>query len=486
MNLDKSQKEDNISKRISLITGNPEKAIRSLALPMIISMLLMMAYNLADSIWVAGLGSNALAALGFITPVFMIIVGIGNGLGAGATSLIARCIGAKNKKGADNAAIHSLIMTVIVAAILTLFILVSLPSILTVMGAGESLSLAVQYGQIVFGGLIFLILSSVASGILRAEGDVKRAMYAMAATAILNIVLDPIFIYSMGMGVAGAAWATVISAGVSSALILYWLLMKRDTYISLYWDDFKASIRVVKDILGVGMPASAEFLIMSILGIILNIILVTTGGTDAVAVYTAGWRVVNIAMIPAIGIGTAAITVAGAAYGAKKYGNVSTALNYSVKLGVSIAVVTSIITYIFAPNISSIFAYSSQSAFLAPSIASFLQVMCLFYILVPLGITASSIFQAMGKGTTSLILTIIREVAFISVFAYLFAFVLGIGAQGVWWGIVVGGACGCILAYIWARTYVNRLKRNYCGEKSRDKRFKLESKIKTPRVPQKD
>ncbi|WP_083240961.1 MULTISPECIES: MATE family efflux transporter [Methanobacterium] len=486
MNLNKSQKDDNINKRISLITGNPKKAIRSLAMPMIISMLLMMAYNLADSIWVAGLGSNALAALGFITPVFMIIVGIGNGLGAGATSLIARCIGAENKKGADNAAIHSLIMTIIAAAVLTIAILISLPEILTVMGAGESLGLAVQYGQIVFGGLIFLILSSVASGILRAEGDVKRATYAMAATAILNIILDPIFIYSLGMGVAGAAWATVISSSLSSGLIIYWLVLKRDTYVSLSMKDFKTNFKVIKDILGVGMPASAEFLIMSILGIILNIILVTTGGTDAVAVYTAGWRVVNIAMIPAIGIGTAAITVAGAAYGAKKYGNVSTALNYSVKLGISIAAVTSIITYIFAPNISGIFAYSSQSAFLAPSIASFLQVMCLFYIVVPLGITASSIFQAMGKGTTSLILTIIREVAFISVFAYLFAFVLGIGSQGVWWGIVVGGACGCILAYIWARTYVNRLKRNYNGKKSTDRKFKLDAKTKTPHVPQKD
>ena len=452
---------DNVSKRISLITGNPKKAIRSLAIPMIVSMLLMMAYNLADSIWVAGLGANTLAALGFITPVFMIVVGIGNGLGAGATSLIARCIGAENKKGADNAAIHSLIMTFIGAAVLTVFILFSLPGILTVMGAGESLGLAVQYGQIVFGGLIFLILSSVSSGILRAEGDVKRAMYAMAATAILNTALDPIFIYSLRMGVAGAAWATVISSGVSSALILYWLLLKRDTYISLSISDFKPNFKVIQDILGVGMPASAEFLIMSILGIILNIILVTTGGTDAVAVYTAGWRVVNIAMIPAIGIGTAAITVAGAAYGAKKYGNVSTTLNYSVKLGVSIAVVTSIFTYLFAPYISHIFAYSSQSAFLAPSIASFLQVMCLFYIVVPLGITASSVFQAMGKGTTSLILTLIREVAFISVFAYLLAFVLGIGEQGVWWGIVVGGACGCVLAYIWACNYVKRLKKNH-------------------------
>ncbi len=486
MKFNDSHKEDNIAKRISLITGNPKKAIRSLAMPMIVSMLLMMAYNLADSIWVAGLGSNALAALGFITPVFMIIVGIGNGLGAGATSLIARCIGAENKKGADNAAIHSMIMTFIAAAVLTVFIVIFLPNILTAMGAGESLGLAVQYGQIVFGGLIFLILSSVGSGILRAEGDVKRAMYAMAATAIMNTVLDPIFIYSLGMGVAGAAWATVISSGISSALILYWLLVKRDTYISLSLKDFKPNFKVIKDILGVGMPASAEFVIMSVLGVILNIILVITGGTNAVAVYTAGWRVVNIAMIPAIGIGTAAITVAAAAYGAKKYENVSTALNYSIKLGVSIAVVTSIFTYLFATNISGIFAYSSQSAFLAPSIAAFLQVMCLFYVIVPLGITASSIFQAMGKGTTSLILTIIREVAFISVFAYLFSFVLGIGAQGVWWGIVVGGACGCILAYIWARTYINRLKKNYSGEKSSGETFKLETSVKVPTIPQKD
>jgi putative MATE family efflux protein len=460
----KSPNEDNVAKRISLITGDPKKAIRNLAMPMIISMLLMMAYNLADSIWVAGLGPNALAALGFITPVFMIVVGIGNGLGAGATSLIARCIGAKNKKGADNAAIHSIIMTLIAAVLLTAFILTSLPNILKTMGAGASLGLAVQYGQIVFGGLTFLIFSSVTSGILRAEGDVKRAMYAMAATAILNIILDPIFIYSLGMGVAGAALATVLSSALASSLMVYWLLLKRDTYVSFSISDFKPKLNVIKDILGVGMPASAEFLIMSVLGVILNIILVTTGGTDAVAVYTAGWRVVMIAMIPAIGIGTAAITVAGAAYGARKYENLSTALNYSVKLSVMIAVVTSILTYVFASNISGIFAYSSQSAFLAPSIASFLQVMCLFYIVVPLGITASSIFQAMGKGITSLILTVIREVAFISVFAYLFAFVLGIGEHGVWWGIVIGGACGCTIAYIWARIYISRLKKNYSAE----------------------
>lgn len=462
--IDNQNSKGEVDKRISMITGDPKKAIRTLSVPMIISMLLLMAYNLADSIWVAGLGPNALAALGFITPVFMIVIGLGNGLGAGATSLIARCIGAENKKGADNAAIHSVILTVGLSAVLTVLTLIFLPNILLAMGAGETLGLATEYGQIVFGGLIFLIFSSVASGILRAEGDVKRPMYAMVATAILNIILDPIFIYYFGWGVAGAAWATVISAAISCGLMVYWLLLKRDTYVSFSKDDFKPSNGVVKDILAVGLPASAESFVMSILGIVLNLILVITGGAEAVAVYTAGWRIVMMAMIPPIGIGTATITVAGAAYGARKYKNLSTALSYAAKLGVGIAVVTGVFTYFFASYIASIFSYSSASAFLAPSIAAFLQVMCLFFIIVPLGITASSVFQGMGKGMTSLILTVIREVVFISVFAYIFAFTLGLGSQGVWWGIVVGGACGCAVAYVWAHRYIKGLRRNYISE----------------------
>ena len=262
------------------------------------------------------------------------------------------------------------------------------------------------------------------------------------------------------MGVSGAAVATVISASIASVLIFYWLLLKRDTYVSLSRKDFNTSWNVIKDILLVGLPASAEFFVMSILGIVVNIMLVLTGGTEAVAVYTAGWRVVMIAMIPAIGIGTAAITVAGAAYGSRRYNNISTALNYSAKLAIGIASITGLIIYFFASNI----AYSYQSAMMTPSIAAFLQVMCLFLIIVPLGITASSVFQGMGKGLTSLILTVIREVLFISVFAYFLSFVLGIGEHGIWWGIIIGGAFGCAIAFIWATRYIKALKKSYHKE----------------------
>lgn len=455
---------EDVDQRISMITGDPKRAIRVLSVPMIISMLLIMAYNLADSIWVAGLGPDALAALGFTTPLFMVIIGLGNGLGAGATSLIARCIGAVNKKKADNAAMHSVILAMAISAGLTLLVLMFLSNILLAMGAGSTVELAIQYGQVVFGGLIFLIFSSVASGILRAEGDVKRPMYAMAATAILNIILDPIFIYYFGWGIAGAAWATVLSTSISCTLMIYWLLMKGDTYVTFSRRDFKADWNVVRDILMVGLPASAESFVMSFLGVILNMILVITGGAAAVAVYTAGWRVIMMVMILPIGIGTAAITVAGAAFGARKYDDLKTALTYGAKLGFGIAIIIGLFLYIFSGYIATIFAYSPQTAYLAPTIAAFLQVMFLFYIPIPLGITASAIFQGMGKGITSLVLTILRELVFIALFAYLFAFLFNFGSHGVWWGLVVGSGIGCSLAYIWANIYVNRMKRYFTPE----------------------
>lgn len=454
-NNDQNQK---IDQRISMITGDPKRAIRVLSVPMIISMLLIMAYNLADSIWVAGLGPEALAALGFTSPIFMIVIGLGNGLGAGATSLIARCIGAGNKKKADNAAIHSIILALSISAVLTIVVFIFLSNILLAMGAGNTVGLALQYGEIIFGGLIFFIFSSVASGILRAEGDVNRPMYAMAATAILNIILDPVFIYTFNWGIAGAAWATILSSSISCALMIYWMLFK-DTYISYSWNEFKADWNVARDILMVGLPASAESFVMSLLGMVLNLILVITGGAAAVAVYTAGWRVVMMVMILPIGIGTAAITVAGAAFGARNYKNLKTTLRYASKLGFGIAIIVGLLLYIFSGFIASIFTYSPQTAYLAPQIAAFIQVMFLFYIPIPLGITASAIFQGVGKGLTSLVLTVLRELAFIAFFAYLFAFIFNLGSQGVWWGLVVGSAIGCALAYTWANIYVNRLER---------------------------
>ncbi len=125
------------SKNIEMITGDPKKAIVKLALPMMLSMLLIMLYNIADSIWVAGLGPDALAAVGFITPLFMVLIGLGNGIGAGANSLIARNIGAKNRDQANNAGLHAIVLSIIVSLVFTVLIEVFMVPILQFMGAGN-------------------------------------------------------------------------------------------------------------------------------------------------------------------------------------------------------------------------------------------------------------------------------------------------------------------------------------------------------------
>jgi len=179
-----------------------------------------------------------------------------------------------------------------------------------------------------------------------------------------------------------------------------------------------------------------------------------------VAVYTAGWRVIFFAIIPMIAIATAVISVAGASYGARQFEKIRIVHSFSILLGIAIAIVISIITFVFAPQIATIFTYSPDSAHLAPGIAAFLAIMCLFYPFVPPGVMSGAVFQATGKGMTSLVITVLRNLVFIAVFAYLFGIVFGWGEHGVWWGIVAGDILGGTVAYLWARYYISRLIAN--------------------------
>jgi putative MATE family efflux protein len=442
---------------IALLMGDPKQAIIKLSGPMIIAMFLMSTYNIVNAIWVAGLGSDALAAVGFVTPLFMILIGLSNGLGAGVASVISRRIGAKDKTGADNAAVHALLLVLILSAILTIPLILLTGPIVTFFGAGETAGLATEYGQVIFLGMILILFTNIAYAILRAEGDTRRAMYVMGASSILNMILDPILIYTAGMGIAGAAWGMIVSLIMVSGVLLYWFFGKKDTYVTISFASFSWDKKTLRDILGVGLPGSIEFFLMAILSIFINSLLVLTAGTDAVAVYTAGWRVVFFAIIPMIAISTSVISVAGAAYGARQYKKIRTAHTFSVMLGIAISLVISAITFLFARQIASIFTYSADSTHLAPEIAAFLAIMCLFYPFVPPGIMSASVFQATGKGLTSLVITVLRNLVFIAVFAYLFGIVLGFGEHGVWWGIVAGDILGGVVSFIWARYYIARL-----------------------------
>lgn len=446
------------SKNIEMITGDPKRAIRKLAWPMMVSMLLIMLYNLADSIWVAGLGADALAAIGFITPLFMVLIGLGNGIGAGANSLVARNIGAKNFDGANNAALHAVVLSIIVSVVFTILIEVFMVPILQYMGAGDTIGYAMDYSYIIFGFLFVFVFSGVASAIFRSEGDMKRATIAIAVTAILNIILDPVFIYILNFGIAGAAWATVISASMSCLIMSYWIWGKKDLYLDLSPKNFSYSGQIMIDTLQVAIPSTLENVIFSALAIIINSMLVMAADTTAVAVYTASMRIVQMAMIPLLGIGTAVLTVAGVAFGAHNYHNLKTAHSYAIKLGFVFSIAIGIVMYIFSGQIAGIFSYTSASAAMAPEIATAISVLTLFVLAIPHGMMSSMMFQGVGKGVYSLIITLLRSLILESVFAYLFCFIFGWGVVGIYAGVVFGCFVGGTIGYIWAKFFIRKFK----------------------------
>ncbi|MDO5810933.1 MAG: MATE family efflux transporter [Methanobrevibacter sp.] len=446
----------NKSKNIEMITGDPKKAIVKLALPMMVSMLLIMLYNIADSIWVAGLGADALAAVGFITPLFMVLVGLGNGIGAGANSLIARYIGAGNIKQANNAGLHGILLAIIVSVIFTVIIEVFMVPILKFMGAGNTIQYAMDYSYIIFGFLFVFVYSGVASAIFRSEGDMRRATIAIAVTAVLNIILDPVFIYVLNFGIAGAAWATVISAIMSCVVMSYWIWGKKDLYLDLTPKNFNYQGQMMLDNLQVAIPSTLESLVFSILAIIINAMLVMAADTTAVAVYTASMRIVQLAMIPLIGLGTAVLTVCGVAYGAHNHKNLKTAHSYSIKLGFAISIALGAIMFVFSSPIATMFSYTEASAALSPQIAQAISVLSLFVLAIPHGMMSSMMFQGVGKGVYSLLITLLRSLILETVFAYIFCFIFGWGLTGIYAGVVFGCFVGGTVGYIWAKFFIRK------------------------------
>ncbi len=417
-----------------------------------------MLYNSADSIWVAGLCPDALAAVGFITPLFMVLIGLGNGIGAGANSLIARNIGAKNRDQANNAGLHAIVLSIIISLVFTVLIEVFMVPILQFMGAGNTIQYAMDYSYIIFGFLFIFVFSGVASAIFRSEGDMRRATIAIAVTAVLNIILDPIFIYVLNFGISGAAWATVVSATMSCIVMSYWIWVKKDLFLDLSPKNFKYSSHIMIDTLQVAIPSTLETIVFSALAIIINSMLVLAAGTTAVAVYTASMRIVQLAMIPLIGIGTAVLTVAGVAYGAHNYKNLQTAHSYSIKIGFIVSIILGALMFIFSGQIAAVFSYTQASAGLASEIATAISVLSLFVLAIPHGIMSSMMFQGVGKGTYSLLITLLRSLILESVFAYLFCFIFGWGLPGIYGGVVFGCFVGGTIGYIWAKLFIRKFK----------------------------
>lgn len=447
------------NKNVEVMRGNPETAVKKLAIPIMISMLLTASYNIIDGIWIAGLGQEAIAGIGFITPIFMILNGVSVGLGSGATSSISRFVGAKNHKKASQSAAHSLLIFLIASVVLTIVLLILQEPLLKLYGAsGESLAQGIKYGTPLFLGLFAFIFANGASGILRGEGDMKRAMYAVVVSVILNAILDPICIYILGWGSAGAAIATILSSICSAIVILYWILVKKDTYVDVNLGEFKFDSSIAKDILKVGIPASMDMLVMSIAMSLYMIFISSIAGEFGIASFTSGQRLYLFAIMPLTAIGTAVTAVVGSSFGAKNGEYISRAHKFGAKFGIIFGTCVTLILVVFATQLSTIFAYTAETAHLVPEITRYLQIACLSLPLTGAGMASSFFYQGIGKGTISLSWTIIREVVFTVGATFFFGIYLGWGLIGIWAGLAIGRTTASILNYLYARYTIKGIR----------------------------
>lgn len=447
------------NKNVELMRGEPEIAVRKLAIPIMISMLLTASYNIVDGIWIAGLGQAAIAGIGFVTPIFMILNGFSVGLGNGATSSISRSVGAKNHERASKAASHSLLIFLIASIVLTLSLIIIQEPLLKAYGAsGQSLVEGIKYGTPLFLGLFAFMFANGGSGILRGEGDMKRAMYAIIVSVILNFILDPVFIYVLSLGSAGASLATIVSSLGSAIVIMYWILIKKDTYVDVNLKGFKFDSEIAGDILKVGIPSSLDMFMMSLAMSFYLIFISMVGGEYGIAAFTSGQRLYLFGIMPLTAIGSAVAAVTGSAYGAKNWDYLKRTHTYGTKFATMISAVILAFLVIFAPQLSLIFAYTPETAALIPEITSFLRIACFGLLLVGIGMPSSFFYQGIGRGTTSLFWTIIRELIFTVFFTYLFGIVFNWGLTGIWVGLAVGRIIASILNFTYARYTINKLK----------------------------
>ncbi|MBN1409802.1 MAG: MATE family efflux transporter [Spirochaetales bacterium] len=466
------QHKGNMTKGVQTLLGDPKKAVIKLSVPMIIGMAVQTIYNLADAIWVSGVSAEALSAVGFFFPFMMMGISLAVGIGIGGGTAISRRIGQKKPEEADQAATYTIILMLAATVIYMAPLLLFIEPIFRSLGSNTSITETLTYARIMFAGTLVLFFSNIANAILRSEGDANRAMIALTIGAGLNIILDPIFIYSntftlplvnkvtlgFGLGIAGAAYATVLSMTISSLILFYWLFIQKKTYVTVRFKGFRANNALLYEIFKVGAPSTIAQLSMSAMSIFLTFILTTIGGDDGVAIYFTGWRVVSVAILPILGMGTAVTAISGAAFGAKAYNKLSITHSYAIKIAIIIEIILAAVVFVFAPFIVKAFTWSEETARLAEPITHMLQIMWIFFPAAAGGILSGAMFQGVGKGLISLIITIGRTLVFAVPLAVLFAIVFKFELTGVYIGLICASWISSLWGFIWARRHISFLK----------------------------
>ena len=441
--------------RVDEFIAEPRKAVWKLAMPVMLGMAVQTAYSFTDMIFVGMLGSDAVAALTFNMPLGLLSIGVTFGLGVGATSAIARLLGAKDKVGADNAASHALLVGALIGLFIPALGLIFRKELFEALGVPLNvLQSALLYFSIIAPSFVFSNLNVQFRSILTGEGDTRTPIAFQIGGTLLNLVLDPLLIFTAGWGIAGAAWATLISQAAVFIVFIYHFFVRKETHLKPPIRAFIFAWRVVRSILQIGFPASISMIVMSMGGMFFNR-LISTFGSDAVAAYGIGGRLDAVYFLPTFALASSMVTLTGMFLGAGRIDLIRETVNYVYMRGQFMALGFGVLFYGLSPYVYAIF--TDDSAIIAMAV-SYIRTMVFAFPFITVGVVSGRIFQGLGEGIPSLLLTAMRVVLVSGALAFLFVRVLSMGLESVWWALALGAAITSTISFVWLRWQIGRLE----------------------------
>ncbi len=462
------------NERSKMLGTMPMKQLMlKVSVPIMISMLVQALYNVVDSIFVARYDPMALTAVSLAYPFQMLMIALSTGMGVGINSLISRRLGEKRGDAARTAAWNGLLIELGGAL---LFVLVGFLLAPACMGwvvsdnlenAAEIADMGAMYLRMVCGFSEGLFLSILFERMLQATGNAMLSMVTQLAGALTNIVLDPIFIFGYfgvpAMGVVGAAVATVIGQFVSAGIGLA-LNQKKNVELRLRWSEFRADGRTLAEIVSVGLPSSVMASIGSVMNLGMNAILSAMAEANAaVNVLNVYFKLQSFVFMPVFGLGNGMIAVVGYNYGARLQKRVKEAVKVSLLYAMCIMLFGVLLFQLFPEALLSLFESDTNPELIAAMNrlgVTALRVISWHFPIAAVGITLSNVFQAVGKGVYSLILSVCRQLAVLLPVAWLLARLTG-SVDLVWWSFLIAEAVSCVMAVLFYRRvdskYLRRL-----------------------------
>ncbi len=413
------------------------------ALPAMTGMFVMSLYNVVDTIYIGrGVGVLALAGVSVSIPIIMSLLAFSMAIGIGSSSLYSRSLGEGKTDKAKNVFGNFLFLIFSLGIALSILAYIFLPQILRIFGATEDIfSYAYDYSSVIIIGSFLFIYISSSNNIIRASGHAKLAMLTMIIGALINIILDPIFIFYLNMGVRGAAYATFLSWFAGSVYVTYYYIKLNSISARMSLSDLLPRKNIIKEVFSVGASSFARQASVSVMTIIANASLAVYGTSLAIAAFGIISRILMMAMMPIFGIVQGMQPIVGYNWGAKKYTRVKETLILSLKYSSLVAVLFFVIMLIFSGQIIGIF---SRDPELIKITKNAIMIILIMFPLVGLQLISGGFYQALGKAKLALILSILRQGIFLIPLLVILPRFLGL--SGIWYAFPIADSLAFLVA----------------------------------------